>query len=136
MPALLNAMSSRPCVATTRVEEIPYRRFIGDVDRDELAADLGGRGGTRLRRHIDHDDRRTLVAESSRGGQADPARAAGDHRDPTLQTLRHVSLHTLSRSRCQSLARNTFLTSVNACSASGPSSRPRPDCFMPPNGVQ
>src|SRR5688572_19150915 len=31
---------------------------------------------------------------------------------------------------------NTFLTSVNESTASGPSSRPRPDCFMPPNGVQ
>src|SRR3954451_2650625 len=30
----------------------------------------------------------------------------------------------------------TFLTSVNDSSASGPSSRPSPDCFMPPNGVQ
>src|SRR5438270_13132093 len=30
----------------------------------------------------------------------------------------------------------TFFTSVNAASASGPSSRPRPDCFVPPNGVQ
>src|SRR5919108_4833637 len=31
---------------------------------------------------------------------------------------------------------NTFLTSVNESSASGPSSRPRPDCLNPPNGVQ
>src|SRR5438445_306617 len=31
---------------------------------------------------------------------------------------------------------NTFLVSVNAASASGPSSRPRPDCLNPPNGVQ
>src|SRR5215469_725626 len=30
----------------------------------------------------------------------------------------------------------TFLTSVNASTASGPSSRPRPDCLNPPNGVQ
>ena len=30
----------------------------------------------------------------------------------------------------------TFLISVNASSASGPSSRPRPDCLKPPNGVQ
>ena len=31
---------------------------------------------------------------------------------------------------------NTFLVSVNASGASGPSSRPRPDCLNPPNGVQ
>src|SRR5579872_2989063 len=30
----------------------------------------------------------------------------------------------------------TFLISVNASGASGPSSRPRPDCLKPPNGVQ
>ena len=30
----------------------------------------------------------------------------------------------------------TFLTSVNEFGASGPSSRPRPDCLKPPNGVQ
>src|SRR5213595_394870 len=30
----------------------------------------------------------------------------------------------------------TFLTSLKESSASGPSSRPRPDCLKPPNGVQ
>jgi hypothetical protein len=30
----------------------------------------------------------------------------------------------------------TFLVSVKASSASGPSSRPRPDCLKPPNGVE
>src|SRR6476469_7416567 len=30
----------------------------------------------------------------------------------------------------------TFFTSLNAAGASGPSSRPRPDCLNPPNGVQ
>ncbi len=31
--------------------------------------------------------------------------------------------------------KKTFLVSVKASAASGPSSRPSPDCFMPPNGV-
>src|SRR5689334_21149616 len=31
---------------------------------------------------------------------------------------------------------NTFLTSVNASSASGPSSRPNPEYLNPPNGVE
>ena len=35
-----------------------------------------------------------------------------------------------------SVAMNTFFSSVNASSASGPSSRPRPDCLKPPNGVE
>ena len=35
-----------------------------------------------------------------------------------------------------SVAKKTFLVSVKCSAASGPSSRPRPDAFMPPNGVQ
>src|SRR5262249_30568975 len=35
-----------------------------------------------------------------------------------------------------SVEMKTFLISVNASTASGPSSRPRPDCLKPPNGVQ
>ena len=35
-----------------------------------------------------------------------------------------------------SVARKTFLVSVNASGASGPSSRPRPEDLKPPNGVQ
>ena len=30
----------------------------------------------------------------------------------------------------------TFFSSVKAAGASGPSSRPSPDCLYPPNGVQ
>src|SRR5690348_1310530 len=36
----------------------------------------------------------------------------------------------------QSLAKKTFFTSVNESSASGPSSRPSPDCLKPPKGVE
>ena len=43
------------------------------------------------------------------------------------------SLHDLTS---VSVLMKTFLVSVKACSASGPSSRPRPDCLKPPNGVQ
>src|SRR4051812_24783121 len=44
---------------------------------------------------------------------------------------------TPARSRVgQSLAKKTFFTSVNESSASGPSSRPSPDCLNPPNGVE
>src|SRR6185369_4816438 len=35
-----------------------------------------------------------------------------------------------------SLLKKTFLTSVKAATASGPSSRPSPLCLTPPNGVQ
>lgn len=35
-----------------------------------------------------------------------------------------------------SVLMNTFLTSVKAANASGPNSRPSPDCPNPPNGVE
>ena len=35
-----------------------------------------------------------------------------------------------------SVEMKTFLTSVNESRASGPSSRPSPDCLKPPNGVE
>ena len=52
---------------------------------------------------------------------------------PVMTTTRSVYLSTMGQ---PSVEMNTFLTSVNAWSASGPSSRPRPDFLKPPNGVQ
>ena len=43
--------------------------------------------------------------------------------------LRHCRDHS-------SVLMKTFLVSVKAAGASGPSSRPSPDCLNPPNGVQ
>jgi hypothetical protein len=40
------------------------------------------------------------------------------------------------RALSQVVAMKTFLVSVKASRASGPSSRPRPDCLKPPNGVE
>ena len=37
---------------------------------------------------------------------------------------------------CAQWAMKTFFSSVNAFGASGPSSRPSPDCLKPPKGVQ
>ena len=37
--------------------------------------------------------------------------------------------------RQSSVAKKTFFVSVKCSAASGPSSRPRPEAFMPPNGV-
>ena len=59
-----------------------------------------------------HDHPGPLGGEPPRGGQPDAAARAGDHRHPALQAdsaLAHSSV-----------AMKTFLTSVNACSASGP----------------
>ena len=38
--------------------------------------------------------------------------------------------------RGSSVLMKTFLVSVKAVRASGPSSRPSPDCLKPPKGVQ
>ena len=57
-----------------------------------------------------------------------PLAAAGDDGDPVLQSVQGWLQ--------SSVAMKTFLVSVNASRASGPSSRPRPDCLKPPNGVE
>ena len=82
-----------------------------------------------------------------------PLRAAGDHghlalepgghpacpsaRSPVAPSLRW-SLAAVPRPgrHGHSVEMNTFFTSVKASGASGPSSRPIPDCLKPPKGVQ
>src|SRR6185437_2153599 len=76
---------------------------------------------------IDSDHARALGRHPFSAGQPDAAASAGDDGHPVLQALHCPSY---------SVAMNTFLVSVNASSASGPSSRPSPDCLNPPNGVQ
>src|SRR5207248_7332650 len=107
------------------VEERGDRLLVRHVAGDELAADLLRRGGAGLRVEVDDHHLRALGGEPAAGGQADPATAAGDHGHPIPQPVHYFSV-----------LMKTFLTSVNPASASGPSSRPRPDCFIPPNGVQ
>ena len=75
----------------------------------------------------DHD-RRTLRAHAPPGRQSDAAGAAGDDRDPAGQSLSQIH-------QASPIAKKTFLVSVNDSGASGPSSRPSPDCLNPPNGV-
>ena len=81
---------------------------------------------------------RALGREPARRGQPDAAASPGDDRDPARQAVCHMSSVPVARtgSVSSSVAMKTFFTSVNARGASGPSSRPRPDCLNPPNGVQ
>ena len=69
----------------------------------------------------------------ARGG-ADPAGPARDDGDPVLEAAARVAPS--STSRFSRSAMKTFLVSVNAASASGPSSRPSPERLKPPNGVE
>ena len=121
------------------VVERHVHRSEGDVCRAE------GRGHVIRRRHVgvheqaarlrrgllpgrvvdvDRDHVRAVRREPPRGGQPDPAAGPGDDDGPALEPHK------------ASVEMNTFLVSVNASGASGPSSRPRPDCLKPPNGVQ
>jgi hypothetical protein len=52
------------------------------------------------------------------------------------QSSAESSARSFALSSPQSSEMKTFLVSVKACGASGPSSRPSPDCLNPPNGVQ
>ena len=63
------------------------------------------------------------------GGPADAAGAAGDRR---RRGLRSAPQPLLSVSRCD----EDVLELGEESSASGPSSRPSPDCLNPPNGVE
>jgi len=114
----------------------PYRGFVHPLDmvlvshvgRDEAAAGLFRGSLARRLVDVDGDDDRSLGGEPPRTGKPDAAAGARDDGDPILQTL-HSRVH-------PSVAMKTFLVSVKASSASGPSSRPRPDCLNPPNGVE
>ena len=112
------------------VEQVTHGRLVGHVAGDELAVDLLRGGGAGIGVDVDAHHAGALAGEAAHGREADAASGAGHHRDPVGQTI-HLILRTQ-----ESDAKKTFLTSVNECRASGPSSRPRPDCFMPPNGVQ
>ena len=110
------------------VEQVADGRLVGHVGGDELAVHLlrGPGAGVGVDVHAHHP--RALGGEAAYGGQPDAAARAGHHCHPVGKPSLHCD-HS-------SVPMNTFLTSVKACSASGPSSRPRPERFIPPNGVQ
>ena len=100
---------------------------------------------------VEVDDRHLgpLRGEALAHGAADAAGTTGDDGDPVDQAagvgggLAHVTPRgpggTAGGSRQSSRhseLMKTFLTSQNASRASGPSSRPIPDCLTPPKGVQ
>ena len=69
-----------------------------------------------------------LGDEALDGGQADAGAPAGDHRDAVLDAARACAGGGLAHGVLPSLMK-TFFSSVKAAGASGPSSRPRPDCL-------
>ncbi len=124
----------------------------GDVGPHEHAAGRGGHRAAGVLVEVDHRHLRALGGEALAHGAADAAGAAGDdadrvpraggrrdRMDSAAPVASVVSLMAILRAVLrlgQSELMKTFLTSLNASSASGPSSRPMPDCFTPPKGVQ
>ncbi len=112
------------------LEERAHRLLVGDVGLDEQAADLVGGLGPGLGVEVDADHLGALGGEPAGGGQADAAARAGDDGHPAVESLGHAD-----HSSHSSVEMKTFLVWVKASRASGPSSRPRPDCLKPPKGV-
>ena len=149
MPALLNATSTEPYVVVGgrehRLDLVRVRDVAVHVEPAELVGDVRA---ARVVHVADHHVG-ALGGEPASRRQPDPAAATGDHGGPPGQpTLGHASSFVIDIQAFhapvarptgpggQVSAMKTFLTSVNASSASGPSSRPMPDCLKPPNGVE
>ena len=115
------------------------------VGPHEHAADRGRHLTAGSLVEVDDGHRGALGGEALAHGAADAAGATGDDGDAVDQAagvgggLAHVSPPAGADARSpnrQSELMKTFLTSLNASRASGPSSRPIPDCLTPPKGVQ
>ena len=128
MPALLNAMSTDPYVSAAVSNRVVDGRLVRDVNGHKQSVEFVGGGLARRRVDVADDDRRALGVHAPAGGQTDAAGAAGDHGDLAGQSLGQIH-------QASPIAKKTFLVSVNDSGASGPSSRPSPDCLNPPNGV-
>src|SRR5690606_33636530 len=118
------------------LEEILDLRLIGDVHRHEDAVELLGDARTVDLVEIADDHLRALGDELPRGREADPAASAGDDADLAVELSHLFSLLPLVAADQLSVEMKTFFTSEKESGASGPSSRPSPDCLNPPKGVQ
>src|SRR3954454_895223 len=125
MPALLKAMSTRPCRSTT-----PSKSAL--TCSSSLTSQATNSPPT--------SSAQALPASPEMSTTTTKAPSAANRRAVACPIPLPAPVITATRSCKRStyspVARNTFLTSVKPSNASGPSSRPRPDCFMPPNGVQ
>ena len=93
--------------------------------KDRVAVITGGASGIGLA------TARRFAAEGARVVIADLDPATGERAAAEVD-----GLFRLVDVADEASAKKTFLVSVKCSAASGPSSRPRPDAFMPPKGVQ
>ena len=101
--------------------------LLDDVDAHEGAADLVGDAGAVRLVEVADDDLGALLGEPPHGRETDARAPAGDDRDLAVEPACHVDPFQPSdcvRSCRQSVEMKTFLTSVNASSASGPELAP------------
>ncbi len=128
MPALLNATCRPPCRSTTpaNIARTCSSSVTSTWTKSPPTSFAAWRPGGGVDVGAHHGG--ALAREPPRGGEADPAARTGDDGDLAVEASGHVSYSFVEM--------NTFLVSVNASGASGPSSRPRPEDLKPPNGVQ
>ena len=146
MPALLKQMSSVPNRSSAAAYMAATLVGIGHVGVDVEAADLVGDRAARLVGEIGDHDVGPFAREPDGAGPADAARRASDDSHLALESSRHGHSPIVGVEQAcsapapapalQLVAMKTFLSSVNASRASGPSSRPRPERLKPPKGVQ
>ena len=130
MPGVIERNIHPPVPLDNGLIQLPDVRFAGDIGPDEHAAEVSAAAALpAVLVDVDRDDHGSLGGQPPGAGQPDPAARPGDDGDPVLQALHLVTAHS-------SVEMKTFLMSVKDASASGPSSRPSPDCLNPPNGVQ
>src|SRR5258706_11361719 len=136
MPALWNATSMRPCRCATD----SYIRWTSSSLATSAAMNTPPASSAAALPAASSMSTATTTAPSaaSRRALARPMPLPAPVMTATRSCRRCMagSLRCSLSAGIQSVAMKTFLVSVNASGASGPSSRPRPDCLNPPNGVQ
>ncbi len=125
MPALFEENVDAAVRRNGLVVERNDALLVGDVDFHEEAVDLLGDLGSVYLVKVRHDDARPFGRELACRGATNAAGGTRNDRHLVVQTSHHSSVEI-----------NTFFSSLKLRSASGPSSRPIPDCLYPPKGVE
>ena len=134
MPALLKAMSRPPYAVTALVNNASTCASSVTSTWTNVPPTSSAAAWPVAASMSAHDHVRALGGEAARGRQPDAAAGAGHDGHPSLESVHRGAPRSVGGQGV--VDRNTFLVSVNAASASGPSSRPSPDCLNPPNGVE
>jgi hypothetical protein len=133
-PGVVAADVDAAVVAGDRLVQGLDRGSGGHVGAHEHALDRLGQLAALALVDVDHGHLGPLGGEAFAHGPPDAAGPTGDHGHLVHQAVR--VRRGLAHGSPYSELMKTFFTSLKESSASGPSSRPMPDCLAPPNGVQ